>query len=204
MASHNRPPSWFPGSGGEPTVNPSSRESTPLRDDDETPVVAPTNPARRAYHKSWSERILPVNPSTLHTSEPVTILEGRPWDHYRMAYSLELGGSVAVVQREPATKELFTVRSFSGPSASEKLSFLRQLQHDNVLLSHQIFSFEDVFYVVSECMAISLEELTIARPDEPQLATIIHQVSHSYLGRLLSLLLIYRFSRVFPFSSHIM
>jgi serine/threonine protein kinase len=119
-----------------------------------------------------------------------------------MAYSLELGGSIAVVQRKPATKELFIVRSFSGPNTSEKLSFLRQLQHDNVLLSHQIFSFKDVFYIVSEYMAISLEELTIARPDKPQLATIIHQVSHSYLGRLLRLLLIQILEDISFFISH--
>ena len=121
---------------------------------------------------------LPVKPAGSYGDRSVPVMEGSPWRHYRNAYSLELGGLVAVVCKTPATTKLFTMHSFSGPSREEKLYMLRQLKHENLLSPEEIFSFEDSFYVISEYTAISLEGVILVRPDEVQLAAIVHQVRH--------------------------
>ncbi|KAI9770969.1 MAG: hypothetical protein M1840_002673 [Geoglossum simile] len=151
----------FPGSDRLKTLPRTGKQSNSLRDEKRrvrTPLIQ-----------------LPINPSTSSTAL-LPVLKGSPWDRYWKAYRLELGGSVVVVCKKPTTEDLFTIRSFSGPDADEKLYMLCLLQHDHLLLSYEIFSFEDTFYIVSECMAISLEDLTIARPNELQLAIIIHQI----------------------------
>lgn len=58
----------------------------------------------------------------------------------------------------------------------EKLYMLRQLRHENLLLSHEIFSSKDGTFVVSELAAASLDELTVVCLDEVQLAAIVYQV----------------------------
>lgn len=124
---------------------------------------------------------LPVTPADAYTDQLVSVKEGSPWKHYRNAYGLELGGYVAVVCKTPATSELYAMHSFSGSSSERKLYMLRQLKHRNLLRPEEIFSFEGSFYVISEYTAISLEDLTLARPNQIQLATIVHQVSYGCL-----------------------
>ncbi|KAF2178254.1 hypothetical protein K469DRAFT_461377, partial [Zopfia rhizophila CBS 207.26] len=105
-----------------------------------------------------------------------------PWNHYQSGYSLELGGPIAVVRKVPATKDLFTMRSFSSSGADKKLYMLRQLKHPNLLASIEVFSFQDTYYLISEHAEISCEEFIVARPDEIQLAAIIRQMNAiSYL-----------------------
>lgn len=53
---------------------------------------------------------------------------------------------------------------------------LFQLNHDNLLATEQVFSFEGNFFIISPSAAVSLEEFIVARPDEEQLAIIISQV----------------------------
>ncbi|KAK0628282.1 hypothetical protein B0T17DRAFT_596903 [Bombardia bombarda] len=118
---------------------------------------------------------LPVKSAGSYGDRSVPVIEGSPWKHYRNAYGLELGGSVAVVCKTPATKQLFALHSFSGSSREKKLYMLRQLKHENLLSPEEIFSFENSFYVISEYTAISLEGFILVRPDEVQLAAIVHQ-----------------------------
>jgi hypothetical protein len=118
----------------------------------------------------------PTNSLSSYGAHRVPLLQGSPWSHYENGYNLELGGSVAVVRKIPATKELFTMRSFSS-SADKKFYMALQLKHTNLLSSIEVFSFQDSFYVISEHTEVSCEEFIIARPNEIQLAAIIHQVS---------------------------
>lgn len=103
-------------------------------------------------------------------------MEGSPWKHYSKAFGLELGGSVAIVCKKPATFDLFAMHSCSGDRTDEKVCLLRQLKHENLLETYELFSFEDSIYIISACGAISLDDLIVARPDEVQLAAIVHQV----------------------------
>lgn len=148
-----------------------------------TPIV-PT-PSGKTFGRSKRKRLidLPVKPVSSYSEGLVPVFDGSPWKSYKQDLSLELGGSVAVVHKIPATEELFTIRSISGPSAEEKLFMLRQLRHENLLISFELFSFKDEFFIVSELAAISLEELTVARPDEVQVAAIIYQVRDSSLSQ---------------------
>ncbi|KAH7111051.1 hypothetical protein B0J11DRAFT_512229 [Dendryphion nanum] len=117
-----------------------------------------------------------IKPLSSYGAAPIPLLEGSPWNHYQSGYSLELGGPIAVVRKVPATKDLFTMHSFSSFGADQRLYMLRQLKHANLLASFEIFSFQDTCYVVSEHTEISCEEFIVARPDEIQLAAIIRQV----------------------------
>jgi serine/threonine protein kinase len=124
---------------------------------------------------------MPINPLSSYGGVPVPLLEGSPWNHYKSGYSLELGGPIAVVCKFPATKDLFTMRSFPSSGADKKLYMLRQLEHPNFLASIEVFSFQDTYYLISEHTEISCEEFIVARPDEIQLVAIIRQVSRKLL-----------------------
>jgi hypothetical protein len=118
--------------------------------------------------------------ATVNLGSPYEVIperEGSPWDRYRYSYGLELGGPVAVVRKAPATKHLFTMRSFSSFGAEEKLDRLQHLKHTNILASFDIFFYQNSYYIISEHAEISCEEFIVARPDEVQLAAIISQVS---------------------------
>ncbi|KAJ9129567.1 hypothetical protein NKR23_g12509, partial [Pleurostoma richardsiae] len=119
---------------------------------------------------------LPVNPTGSYADQLVPVKEGSPWDYYRNAFGLELGGYVAIVCRTPATGDLYAMHSFSGSSREKKLYMLRQLKHENLLRPVEIFSFEGSFHVISEYTAISLEGIILVRPSEIQLAAIVHQI----------------------------
>ena len=138
-------------------------------------------PARKPVTSSIRKRYfdLPVKLVSSYDADLVPVFHGSPWKSYKQDLSLDQGGSVAVVYKTPATKELFTIRSISGPDAEEQVFMLRQLRHENLLVSHELYSFENKFFVVSELAAISLEELTVAGPDEIQLAAIAYQVRFS-------------------------
>ncbi|KAF2786411.1 hypothetical protein K505DRAFT_343835 [Melanomma pulvis-pyrius CBS 109.77] len=71
---------------------------------------------------------------------------------------------------------MFTLRSFSGSNAQERLNLLRQLRHNNILTTYNLFTHNDEIYAISEDTEVSLEELIIAQLDESQLAAIIAQV----------------------------
>ena len=110
----------------------------------------------------------------------IPVTDRSPWRHYRNAYGLELGGSVAIVCKTPATEKLFSMHSFSGPTRDEKLHMLQQLKHENLLSQEEIFCFEESIYVISEYTAISLKGVTLVLPTEIQLAAIVHQVSYIF------------------------
>jgi len=181
MDSESRPEIAALKSGGI-----SGKESEPLSDDDTSALPDVPTSSRNSFSGSGSKRkrfiSLPVKPVSSYSAGLVPIFDGSPWKSYKQHLSLELGGSIAVVYKIPATKELFTIRSVSGPRAEEKLFLLRQLRHKNLLVSLELFSFKDELFIVSEFAAISLEELTVARPDEVQLAAIISQVCYPLLS----------------------
>jgi hypothetical protein len=130
---------------------------------------------------------IPVNPLSSYEVDPVPLLKGSPSKDYKKCYSLELGGSVVVVRKVPATKDLFTMSGFASSSPETQLYMLCQLKHENLLEPFQVFCCSkndtldtlDTFYIISKHTEISCEELIVARPDEIQLAAIIHQASFS-------------------------
>lgn len=119
---------------------------------------------------------LPVKPLSFYGAELVPIFSGTPWKQYKQCLHLEMGGSVIVASRVPATRDLFAVRPVSGPQAEEKLYMLRQLRHENLLASLELFVTNEEVFIVSELAAVSLDEFTVVILDETQLEAIIHQV----------------------------
>jgi hypothetical protein len=105
-----------------------------------------------------------------------------PWEFYTKAYRRELGASVVVACKNPATFELFAVKCIAGSEVNEQAQILRQVRHENFLTCYEIFVCDDTIFTVSEYMAISLADLngSAIPPNEVQIATIIHQVSYSY------------------------
>jgi hypothetical protein len=109
-----------------------------------------------------------------------------PWHYYTKAYRRELGGSVVVASKLPATFELFAVKCTAGSEVNDQAHTLRQIRHENFLTCIEIFAFENAVYTVSECMAISLTDLngSAIPPNEIQVATIAHEVSCYYQNSL--------------------
>ncbi|CZR65351.1 uncharacterized protein PAC_15251 [Phialocephala subalpina] len=101
-----------------------------------------------------------------------------PWQYYTKAYRRELGASVVVACKNPATFELFAVKCMAGSEVNDQAQALRQVRHENFLTCYEIFVCDDAIFTVSECMAISLTDLngSAIQPNEIQIATIIHQV----------------------------
>jgi hypothetical protein len=89
---------------------------------------------------------------------------------------------VVVACKNPATFELFAVKCIVGSEVNNKAQVLRQIRQENFLTCYEIFVFDNAFFTVSECMAISLTDLngSAIPPNEIQIATIIHQVNFSY------------------------
>jgi hypothetical protein len=89
------------------------------------------------------------------------------------------GGQWSIGRKNPATFELFAVKSIAGSEVNNTIQVLRQVRPENFLTCCEIFEFGDAIYTVSECMAISLTDLnrSATPPNEIQIATITHQVS---------------------------
>jgi len=170
----DRPTTIFPGSRDQWTERffPESASSSTSKPGISRPSNKGNNQESR-FHRIH----LPVNHTGSYGDRPVPVTDGSPWRYYRNACGLDLGGSVAVVCKTPATEKLFAMHSFSGTSRDEKLHMLRQLKHGNLLSPEEIFCFEESIYVISEYTAISLKGAALVRPDEIQLAAIVHQVS---------------------------
>ncbi|KAH6703054.1 kinase-like domain-containing protein [Leptodontidium sp. MPI-SDFR-AT-0119] len=101
-----------------------------------------------------------------------------PWQYYTKAYRRELGASVVVACKKPATFELFAVKCIAGSEPNDQVQNLRQVRHENFLSYHEIFVCDNAVFTVSECMAVSLTDLngSATPPNEIQIATIVHQV----------------------------
>jgi hypothetical protein len=125
-------------------------------------------------------------------SELIPVLKGTPWVSYDECYNLELGGWITVAGKKPREMgEIVAVRSI--PNVEEDLYRIQQLHHENVVLVYEIFTnpFENSFYIISERMLISLENIVACAktPDEAELASIIWQVSTIRCRRYASCLL---------------
>lgn len=103
-----------------------------------------------------------------------------PWESYRIIFRRDLGGSVRIAQKKPATSELYAIRSLPGPDYEGVLNQISTFRgHDCFIKTLEVYEADRQCYVISECMATSLLEVANSglALDEPQLAAIIVQVS---------------------------
>jgi hypothetical protein len=102
-----------------------------------------------------------------------------PWEYYIKACRRELGGSIIVACKKPATFDLFAVKCIIESDVNKNAQVLRQVKHKNFLPCYEIFVSDNAIFTISEYMAISLADLNCSAipPDEIQIATIVHQVS---------------------------
>ena len=73
---------------------------------------------------------------------------------------------MAVVYKTLVINKLFIIYSFSGLSREEKLYMVRQLKYKNLLSLEEIFYFNNLFYIISKYIAISLEGVILVYPDK--------------------------------------
>jgi len=103
-----------------------------------------------------------------------------PWDSYSKDYRRELGSSVVIVYKRPTTRQLFAMKNVTGPEINHKIQVLRQVRHENFVLAYEVFLYNNMISIVFEYMAVSLVNINSSargRPNELQVATIVHQVS---------------------------
>ena len=110
--------------------------------------------------------------------ELIPVKKESPWNTYTDKYGLRLGEWVKVAGKKPSTGEIFAVRSISKSNTEKGLCQIRKLCHENLLTVHEIFDFDSSFYIVSERMHITLDDVIAspAYPEEAELASIIWQV----------------------------
>ena len=75
---------------------------------------------------------------------------------YDRDYQTELGGPVTVAERKEPASGMVVVKEFSRANAENRLSMLRQVLDSYFISCIEIFYFEDMLYVISEHMTMSL------------------------------------------------
>ncbi|KAI1463202.1 kinase-like domain-containing protein [Daldinia caldariorum] len=109
----------------------------------------------------------------------VPVISGSPWNHYENRYRVRHGSSFGIItsRREPCRQSM--IRTISGRNADEQIQNIRQLCHENIVRSIEIYACSDAgYFLISEFMPTSLMHLCRAPiyPNEPQLSSILHQV----------------------------
>jgi hypothetical protein len=120
---------------------------------------------------------------------PLRVKDESPWRTYDEGYNLRVGGLVTVAKKKrPASKmaategrpasEVVAVRKLSGPSRSENLSRLLQIQGQYFVKCIEAYEFGADLYIVLEHMPISLVQVVAApiHPQEAHVAAIVGQV----------------------------
>jgi len=117
---------------------------------------APGTDIPRGPHTDFTTRRLQVQPLLL----PLTIKDESPWKTYHKEYTIELGGFVVVAERKLPSHGLVILKEFSDHNAGSKLSRLRQFPEDiqsrYFIRFLEVFDFQNVFYLITEYMTISL------------------------------------------------
>jgi hypothetical protein len=111
--------------------------------------------------------------------EDLVIRRESLWNMYDKGYELELGGTVTIAGQKVFPRNLAVVRAFLEGRAEKTLHIFQSIQHNNFAAALEVFISEEIFYVVLELMAISLDQL-VASPEYPNqlmLAAIVGQVS---------------------------
>ena len=108
-----------------------------------------------------------------------------PWKSLQKVYELKLDGFIAVAIRKPPSCELVTVKNISGPDKERKVKMLQRIQHANFVAFQESFHFEDSVHIILDYVPLSLAQLVSspAYPTEPQLASILAQVSYLIVSR---------------------
>ena len=102
-----------------------------------------------------------------------------PWGSYSKDYRRQLGSSVVIIYKRSATSQLFAMKDITGSDTDHKVNVLQQIQHENLISAFEVFQFNNTTSIIFEYMAVSLDNINSSalRPNELQIATIIHQVS---------------------------
>lgn len=123
-----------------------------------------------------------TEPQTQRFQLPLTVKDESPWTTYVRDYQVELGGLVSVAERKAPGFGLVIVKRLSTANTDGKISMLRLISRSSFIHCIEIFRFEDVLYVVSEYMTMSLLQIVAAPqyPRESHVAAIIGQVYLTY------------------------
>ena len=131
----------------------------------------------------WPEDVsAPRAPPARSPWPPLAVRNESPWKSHEKGYETELGGSVTVAKRKHPASGLVVVKELSGPSAENQLSMLRHIsaetQGAHFLSCLAVCRFEQIFHIISECMATSLTQIVAVPqyPREHEVAAIIGQV----------------------------
>ncbi|OAL33367.1 hypothetical protein AYO20_07378 [Fonsecaea nubica] len=161
----------FPGSGGDYLANIQRPNNSNLP---ESQVESSTRHSRVLVKSTTKSGLRDLYLPSKYKTQGVNWREDSPWLFYEGAYRIELGGSVAVVLRSD-TGEQFTLSSAS--ITEEQIKRLCELKHKNLVQTYEVFSYEGVYYTVSNHEAISLNHFIACDKslNEAQLASIFAQ-----------------------------
>lgn len=110
----------------------------------------------------------------------IPVLTGSPWSHYKRRYRVKYGYSFGVITSRSISGQTFMIRTIVRHSAEEYIQNICQLGHPNLVENLEIYIGSDAScFLISKFMPTSLLYIRRAPiyPTEPQLASILHQVS---------------------------
>ncbi|KAI1489435.1 hypothetical protein F5X96DRAFT_679771 [Biscogniauxia mediterranea] len=109
----------------------------------------------------------------------VPVYNGSPWNHYESRYRAKYGSSFGIITSRSRICKQLMIRTISGNNTDEQIQNIRQIFHDNIVKSIEIYTLPDSsYFLISEFMPTSLMHICRAPvyPNEPQLSSILHQL----------------------------
>lgn len=103
---------------------------------------------------------------------------GKPWKFYHGFLHIELGGPAMLVYWNKPDRQVFAIKQLKG--TYDDIRGLLEDSHKNIVRCYDTYALPDSFFLIEECMDVSLMEV-IACPwdiEEEQIATVCMEVSN--------------------------
>jgi hypothetical protein len=101
---------------------------------------------------------------------------GKPWNFYHGFLRIELGGPATLAYRKRPDRQVFAIKQIEGTYSD--IQGLLENSHKNIIRCYDTYAQPDCFFLVEECMDVSLLEV-VACPwdlEEEQIATVCTEV----------------------------
>lgn len=111
------------------------------------------------------------------TSRPLIVREKEsPWNTFKPVFSCKLAGTVIIAAHKTRPSQLEAIRAYSPERADEVLRAFQVIRHENILSAKECYREGNSLFVLVDDLPLTLEHLVSLRPEEHQVASVMHQV----------------------------
>lgn len=140
------------------------------------PVAPRHNVASSPINKPSITRICLAPTSQDLVLSPRMPVAGKPWKFYHGFLGIELGGPATLAHRKNSDRQIVAIKSLKGEIG--KIQALVENTHKNIIQCHDIYFVPGSFFLIEECMDVTLSEV-VACPwdlEEEQIAAVCSEV----------------------------